>query len=36
MGLGAVAHDRRDAAGFIRLDALRLRTLLQRKKKLKL
>jgi argininosuccinate synthase len=33
---GAVAYDHRDAAGFIRLNALRLRTLAQRKKKLKL
>jgi argininosuccinate synthase len=33
---GAVAYDQRDAAGFIRLNALRLRTLAQRKKKLKL
>ena len=33
---GAVAYDQRDAAGFIRLHALRLRTLGQRKKKLKL
>jgi argininosuccinate synthase len=33
---GAVAYDQRDAAGFIRLNALRLRTLGQRKKKLKL
>jgi argininosuccinate synthase len=31
---GAVAYDQRDAAGFIRLNALRLRTLGQRKKKL--
>ena len=31
---GAVAYDHRDAAGFIRLNALRLRTLGQRKKKL--
>jgi argininosuccinate synthase len=31
---GAVAYDHRDAAGFIRLNALRLRTLVQRKKKL--
>ena len=30
---GAVAYDHRDAAGFIRLNALRLRTLGQRKKK---
>src|SRR5829696_8978681 len=33
---GAVAYDHRDAAGFIRLNALRLRTLGQRKKKLHL
>jgi len=33
---GTVAYDHRDAAGFIRLNALRLRTLGQRKKKLKL
>jgi argininosuccinate synthase len=33
---GAVAYDQRDAAGFIRLSALRLRTLGQRKRKLKL
>jgi argininosuccinate synthase len=33
---GKVAYDHRDAAGFIRLNALRLRTLAQRKKKLKL
>ena len=33
---GAVAYDQRDAAGFIKLNALRLRTLGQRKKKLKL
>jgi len=33
---GAIAYDHRDAAGFIRLNALRLRTLAQRKKKLKL
>jgi argininosuccinate synthase len=33
---GAVAYDQRDAQGFIRLNALRLRTLGQRKKKLKL
>jgi argininosuccinate synthase len=33
---GAVAYDQRDAAGFIRLNALRLRTLAQRKRKLKL
>jgi argininosuccinate synthase len=31
---GAAAYDQRDAAGFIRLNALRLRTLGQRKKKL--
>ena len=31
---GAVACDHRDAAGFIKLNALRLRTLGQRKKKL--
>jgi len=31
---GAVAYDQRDAAGFIRLNALRLRTLGQRKRKL--
>ncbi|CAN7616189.1 argininosuccinate synthase [Bosea sp. LjRoot237] len=31
---GAVAYDHRDAAGFIKLNALRLRTLGQRKKKL--
>jgi argininosuccinate synthase len=31
---GAVAYDHRDAAGFIRLSALRLRTLGQRKRKL--
>jgi argininosuccinate synthase len=31
---GAVAYDHRDAAGFIKLSALRLRTLGQRKKKL--
>ena len=31
---GTVAYDHRDAAGFIRLNALRLRTLGQRKKKL--
>src|SRR5882762_7249086 len=31
---GAVAYDHRDAAGFIRLNALRLRTLSQRRKKL--
>ena len=33
---GAVAYDHRDADGFIRLNALRLRTLGQRKRKLKL
>ena len=33
---GAVAYDHRDAAGFIKLNALRLRTLGQRKKKLEL
>src|SRR4030081_3267742 len=33
---GAVAYDHRDAAGFIRLNALRLRTLGQRRKKMKL
>ncbi|HMA75561.1 MAG TPA: argininosuccinate synthase [Xanthobacteraceae bacterium] len=33
---GAVAYDHRDAAGFIRLNALRLRTLGQRRKRLKL
>ncbi|RIK98096.1 MAG: argininosuccinate synthase [Proteobacteria bacterium] len=33
---GAVAYDHRDAAGFIRLNALRLRTLGQRKRKLRL
>ena len=33
---GAVAYDQRDAAGFIKLNALRLRTLGQRKRKLKL
>jgi argininosuccinate synthase len=31
---GRVAYDQRDAAGFIRLNALRLRTLGQRRKKL--
>ena len=30
---GAVAYDHRDAAGFIRLNALRLRTLAQRKRR---
>ncbi|MPZ55610.1 MAG: argininosuccinate synthase [Rhizobiales bacterium] len=33
---GAVAYDHRDAEGFIKLTALRLRTLAQRRKKLKL
>src|SRR5262245_34686709 len=33
---GAVAYDHRDAAGFIKLNALRLRTLAQRKRKLNL
>jgi argininosuccinate synthase len=33
---GKTAYDQRDAEGFIRLSALRLRTLGQRKKKLKL
>ena len=33
---GAVAYDHRDAQGFIKLNALRLRTLGQRKRKLKL
>jgi argininosuccinate synthase len=33
---GAAAYDHRDAAGFIKLNALRLRTLAQRKRKLKL
>jgi argininosuccinate synthase len=33
---GNVAYDHRDAAGFIRLNALRLRTLAQRRRKLKL
>src|SRR5262249_14425765 len=33
---GAVAYDQRDAAGFIRLNALRLRTLGHRKRKFKL
>ena len=32
---GEVAYDHRDAEGFIRLNALRLRTLAQRRKKLK-
>ena len=31
---GAIAYDHSDAAGFIKLNALRLRTLGQRKKKL--
>jgi argininosuccinate synthase len=31
---GQVAYDHRDASGFIKLNALRLRTLAQRKKKL--
>jgi argininosuccinate synthase len=31
---GAVAYDHRDAAGFIKLNALRLRTLGQRRRKL--
>ena len=31
---GAAAYDQRDAEGFIKLNALRLRTLAQRKKKL--
>ena len=31
---GAVAYDHRDAAGFIKLNALRLRTLAQRRRKL--
>ena len=31
---GKVAYDHRDAAGFIRLNALRLRTLAQRNKKI--
>jgi len=31
---GAVAYDQRDAEGFIRLNALRLRTLAQRRRKL--
>ena len=30
---GAVAYDHNDAAGFIKLNALRLRTLAKRKKK---
>jgi argininosuccinate synthase len=33
---GAVAYDHRDAEGFIKLNALRLRTLAQRRKRLKL
>jgi len=33
---GTVAYDQRDAEGFIRLNALRLRTLAQRRRKLKL
>jgi argininosuccinate synthase len=33
---GKVAYDHRDAEGFIRLNALRLRTLAQRRKKMKL
>ena len=33
---GAVAYDHRDAEGFIKLNALRLRTLGQRRRKLKL
>ncbi len=33
---GAVAYDQKDAEGFIKLNALRLRTLAQRRKKLKL
>jgi argininosuccinate synthase len=32
---GAVAYDHRDAAGFIKLNALRLRTLAKRDRKLK-
>jgi argininosuccinate synthase len=32
---GKVAYDHRDAAGFIRLNALRLRTLAQRNKRIK-
>jgi argininosuccinate synthase len=31
---GAVAYDHRDAAGFIKLNALRLRTLAKRERKL--
>jgi argininosuccinate synthase len=33
---GAVAYDHRDAEGFIKLNALRLRTLGQRRRKFKL
>jgi argininosuccinate synthase len=33
---GKIAYDQRDAEGFIRLNALRLRTLAQRRRKLKL
>jgi len=33
---GSAAYDQRDAAGFIRLNALRLRMLAQRRKKMKL
>jgi argininosuccinate synthase len=33
---GAVAYDQRDAEGFIKLNALRLRTLGQRRRKLKI
>ena len=33
-GFATVAYDHRDAAGFIKLNALRLRMLAQRKKKL--
>ena len=33
---GALAYDHRDAEGFIKLNALRLRTLGQRRRKLKL
>jgi len=32
---GSVSYDHRDAAGFIRLNALRLRTIAQRKARLK-
>jgi argininosuccinate synthase len=32
---GAVAYDHRDAAGFIRLNALRLRTLAQRRRRMR-